>query len=110
MGAPGGASRSAASRAANAGAASGCVALYHRRGWGAPRWGGLLLLRTLACPEAAAEGDRIGASVAVSRDDSVALAAGVRLGAGDAATLSGEPRLVLDDAQGAEVLVFDLAA
>ena len=35
---------------------------------------------------------------------------GLKLGAGDAATLSGESRLVLDDAQGAEVLVFDLAA
>jgi len=35
---------------------------------------------------------------------------GIQLSAGDAATLSGEPRLVLDDAQGAEVLVFDLAA
>jgi redox-sensitive bicupin YhaK (pirin superfamily) len=35
---------------------------------------------------------------------------GLKLGAGDAATLSGESSLLLDDAQGAEVLVFDLAA
>ena len=35
---------------------------------------------------------------------------GLKLGAGDAATLSGESRLLLDDAQDAEVLVFDLAA
>ena len=35
---------------------------------------------------------------------------GLVLSAGDAATLSGESRLVLDDAQDAEVLVFDLAA
>ena len=35
---------------------------------------------------------------------------GLMLSAGDAATLSGESRLVLDDAQDAEVLVFDLGA
>jgi redox-sensitive bicupin YhaK (pirin superfamily) len=35
---------------------------------------------------------------------------GLKLSAGDAATLSGESRLVLGDAQDAEVLVFDLAA
>ena len=35
---------------------------------------------------------------------------GVALATGDAATLSGEQRLVIDGGQAAEVLVFDLAA
>jgi len=39
----------------------------------------------------------------------VASVNGQALQAGDAATLDGEPRLVLDQGRDAEVLVFDLA-
>lgn len=65
------------STTASAEPVTGCAYIYTRPGWGSKDNGGYLQLSSVACPQAAIDGDRVGISVAAG-DNAVVVGASTR--------------------------------